>query len=157
MITRQTTNANLQLINQPLVTLYYDDSDEENMTDVFKLPTLDKNSQKEWLEKVFSKIRKDQLASYVSLRIWIEKLGKTEIEWENEKNTIFNVANIYDHAHADYHKSKATRLKDEKATRLHEAMVNSLSIQDLKNVKNSKLANVQVKMDCLLTFEHIIS
>ena len=158
MITRQTTNANLQLINQPLVTtLYYDDSDEENMTDVFKLPTLDKNSQKEWVEKVFSKIRKDQLASYVSLRLWMDKLGKTELQWEEDKNPVYNVANIYDHAHADYQRSKAAKLKDDKATRLHEAMVNSFSIEDLKNVKNSKFANVSVKMDCLLTFEHMIS
>ena len=123
MITRQTTNANLQSIQQPLVNFYYEDSDEENMTEVFKLPTLDKNTHKEWFEKVFSKIRKDQLASYVSLRLYIQKLGKTEIQYEEEKNPIFNVANIYDHAHADYHKSKAYRLEDEKATRLHEAIV----------------------------------
>ena len=157
MITRQTTRNNKQLINEPLVSFYDSDEDVHIMENSFKLPILDKETIKEWLEKVFSKIRKDQLASYVSLRIWMEKLGKSEIEWENEKNPIFNVANIYDHAHADYHRSKATRLKDEKATRLHEAMVNSLSIQDLKNVKNSKLANIAVKMDCLLTFEHMIS
>ena len=124
------------------------------MENIFKLPTLEKKTKKGWDEKVFSKIRKDQLASYISLRIWMEKLGKTEIEWENDKNPIFDIANIYDHAHSDYQKSKAAKLKDDKATRLHEAMVNSFSIEDLKNVKNSKLANV--KMDCLLTFEHMI-
>ena len=155
MITRQTTNATLLLLNQPLVKYYYEDSDEE-MTEVFKLPILDKMTHKEWFEKVFSKIRHDKLASYVSQRLYIGKLGKTEIEWEQDKNPVFNADNIYDHAHVDYHKSKAARLKDEKATRLHEAMVSSLSIEDLKNVKNGKLANIAVKMDCLLTFEHII-
>ena len=82
---------------------------------------------------MFSKIRKEELATYVLLRIWMEKLGKTEVQWEEAKNPIYNIANIYGHAHADYQRSKAARLKDEKATRLHEAMINSFSIEDLKN------------------------
>ena len=72
MITRQTTNATLLLLNQPLVKYYYEDSDEE-MTEVFKLPILDKMTHKEWFEKVFSKIRHDKLASYVSQRLYISK------------------------------------------------------------------------------------
>ena len=43
MITRQTTDATLLLLNQPLVKYYYEDSDEE-MTEVFKLPILDKTA-----------------------------------------------------------------------------------------------------------------
>ena len=156
MITRQTTNATLLLLNQPLIN-YYDSDEDINIMEIsFKLPILAKETIKEWLEKVFSKLRQEKLASYVSQRLYVGKLGKTEIEFEQDKNPIFNVANIYDHAHADYHKSKAARFKDEKQSRLHEAMISSLSVQDLKNVKNSKLANIAVKMDCLLTFEHII-
>ena len=67
MITRQTTRNNIQLINEPLVTYYDSDDDLHIMENLFKLPTLDKKSKKEWDEKVFSKIRKDQLASYVWL------------------------------------------------------------------------------------------
>ena len=116
MITRQNTKNNIILINEPLVS--FDDSDEDVqiMETTFKLPTLNKETVKEWFEKVFSKIRHDTLASYVSQRLYIGKLGKTEIEWEQDKNPVFNANNIYDHAHVDYHKSKAARLKDEKAT-----------------------------------------
>ena len=72
------------------------------------------------------------------------------------KNPIFDVANIYDHTNPDCQKSKAAKLKDEKATRLHDAMINSFSTEDLKIVKYNKLANVPIKMDCLLTFAHML-
>ena len=84
------------------------------------------------------------------------KLRKTEIQWETSKNPVYDPAHIYEHAHPDYQRSKAAKLKDEKATRLHEAMVNSFTSDDLKIVKNNKLANVPIKMDCLLTFEHML-
>ena len=51
--------------------------------------------------KRLSKIRKDELASNISLWIWMEKLGKTEDQWHASKNPVFDIANIYDHAHAD--------------------------------------------------------
>ena len=49
MITRQTTKANQQLIEEPLVTTNYYDSDNDLviMTEVFKLPTLDRKSKKD--------------------------------------------------------------------------------------------------------------
>ena len=72
MITRQTTRNNIQLIKEPLVTYYESDDDLNIMENLFKLPTLEKKSKKEWEEKVLSKISKDELASYVSLRIWME-------------------------------------------------------------------------------------
>ena len=89
MIPRQTTKANQQLIEEPLVTIVeplVTDSDDDLviMTEVFKLPTLDRKTKKDWEEKILSKIRKDELASYVSLRIWMEKIGKNEDQCSKE-------------------------------------------------------------------------
>ena len=86
----------------------------------------------------------------------MDKIGKTENQWHDSKNPVFDIAHIYDHAHADYQKSKAAKIKDEKASSLRNIMLNSFTSEDLKNLKNNKLANVPIKMDCLLTFAHML-
>ena len=59
----------------------------------------------------------------------MDKIGKAEIQWHDAKNPVFDVANIYDHAHADYQKSKAAKIKDKKASSLHNIMLNSFTAE----------------------------
>ena len=146
-------------INQPPLpppTITPEESDDEmSLPAPTPYPILSSATYQTWVEQLAGEIVQHELTSYVDQPFWVDVLHHQANTWEAYKNPTYDV-NLQFEGVNKTKRQEAQRKKDI-ATRIQKALVDSLTEEDLKTIKNDKSAALPIKSTNNLTFQHFFS